>query len=128
MGHVFEKVSLSRLLIFVDAAIQLLLGTSTPLAPLALQFLVGLPNSRTQELEADLVGLRLMSKACFEPGAVVECVHCFIVAQSFDSYLPLNLALDFGRPLGNKIKVKYHNSYLHTPDINNEQRYLDLAP
>jgi predicted Zn-dependent protease len=90
VGHVLEKVSLSRLLVFVDAAVQILLGTNTALGTLALQFLVGLPNSRTQELEADLVGLRLMSKACFEPGAVVECVLSSFLdviksCNSFDS-------------------------------------------
>ena len=32
-----------------------------------------LPHSRLQETEADLVGLRLMSKACLDPGSAVKC-------------------------------------------------------
>lgn len=75
IGHVIEKVSLTRLLVFLDVAIQFMLGTNTNIAGIALQALVALPNSRTQELEADLVGLRLMSKACFEPEAVVKYMN-----------------------------------------------------
>jgi len=33
-----------------------------------------LPHSRIQETEADLVGLRLMSKACLDPGSAVKYV------------------------------------------------------
>ncbi|KAG6824386.1 hypothetical protein H0H93_002090, partial [Arthromyces matolae] len=39
--------------------------------------LVELPNSRTQEYEADKIGLRLMSKACYDPKAAVEYVGQF---------------------------------------------------
>lgn len=34
--------------------------------------LLDLPNSRLQEREADLIGLRLMSKACYDPKASLE--------------------------------------------------------
>lgn len=34
--------------------------------------LLELPNSRLQEREADLIGLRLMSKACYDPKASPE--------------------------------------------------------
>ncbi|KAG8815112.1 hypothetical protein FRC17_000865 [Serendipita sp. 399] len=77
VGHAFEKVSLSRLIIVADLVIRAVLGADTGLAGLALQALIALPNSRTQELEADLVGLRLMSKACFEPEAVVTFWRSF---------------------------------------------------
>jgi predicted Zn-dependent protease len=75
VGHVVEKVSLTRLLVVLDVAFQFIIGTNTNLAGIALMALVALPNSRTQELEADLVGLRLMSTACFDPEAVVKCVR-----------------------------------------------------
>jgi predicted Zn-dependent protease len=73
--HVVEKISLSRLVVVLDLAFQFITGTNTNLAGIALTALVELPNSRTQELEADLVGLRLMSTACFDPEAVVKCVR-----------------------------------------------------
>ncbi|CCA67601.1 hypothetical protein PIIN_01429 [Serendipita indica DSM 11827] len=85
IGHVLEKVSLTRLIFIADVAIQFLLGTNTGLSGLALQALIALPNSRTQELEADLVGLRLMSKACFDPGAVVKFWQSF---DKQDKYQP----------------------------------------
>jgi metalloendopeptidase OMA1, mitochondrial len=71
VGHVLERVSLTRLLLILDIAIQFIIGTNTNIAGIALQAFIGLPHSRTQELEADLIGLRLMSKACFDPDAVV---------------------------------------------------------
>ncbi|KAI0747380.1 hypothetical protein C8Q74DRAFT_1320563 [Fomes fomentarius] len=36
------------------------------------RFLYQLPNSRKQEFEADIIGLRLSSRACFDPAAVPE--------------------------------------------------------
>jgi predicted Zn-dependent protease len=36
------------------------------------KYLMDLPNSRTQEREADLIGLRLMSRACYNPEAAPE--------------------------------------------------------
>ena len=71
VGHVLERVSLTRLLVILDFAIQFIIGTNTNIAGIVLQAFIGLPHSRTQELEADLIGLRLMSKACFDPEAVV---------------------------------------------------------
>ncbi|KAG8751840.1 hypothetical protein FRC14_007571 [Serendipita sp. 396] len=77
VGHAYEKVSLSRLIIVVDIFVRAILGADTNLAGLALQALIALPNSRTQELEADLVGLRLMSKACFDPESVITFWRSF---------------------------------------------------
>lgn len=34
-----------------------------------------LPNSRTQEAEADHMGLMMMAKACFDPSAAVRLWH-----------------------------------------------------
>lgn len=85
VGHVLERVSLTRLLVFADFAIQFILGASTNLSGIVLEAAIGLPNSRTQELEADLIGLRLMSKACFDPDAVVA----YVPINSFDHFTSL---------------------------------------
>ena len=50
-----------------------------------------LPHSRLQETEADLVGLRLLSKACLDPGSAVkyalycnlDCDICVEILSSF---------------------------------------------
>ncbi|KAL0581801.1 metalloendopeptidase [Marasmius crinis-equi] len=64
--HTAERVSSQAIAIafmIVLAASGLDLGISHILHSL----LLDLPNSRTQELEADAIGLRLMSKACYDP-------------------------------------------------------------
>jgi Peptidase family M48 len=52
----------------VVAGLQLL-GIDYFISNLASTLLLDLPNSRAQEREADLIGLRLMSRACYDPGA-----------------------------------------------------------
>ena len=118
VGHVLERVSLTRLLVFLDFAIQFILGTHTNLAGLVLQAFVGLPHSRKQELEADLIGLRLMSKACFDPEAVVRRV----------SLRPAVLLLSYDFPgSGNHLirttQCKLHGSCPHTRGTCNAPRY-----
>lgn len=48
------------------------LGLDVGLARLLTTFLLDLPNSRKQELEADVIGLRLSAKACYDPEASPE--------------------------------------------------------
>lgn len=118
VGHVLEKISLTRLIVVIDIAIQFLIGTTTNLSGIALTALVALPNSRTQELEADLVGLRLMSKACFDPEAVVKCV---LLLECFQ-YTKYTLLVDSGDHLINKTKDNPHKFYLPILVISNVLR------
>ncbi|KAK1229021.1 metalloendopeptidase [Marasmius sp. AFHP31] len=76
IAHVVARHSAERLssqaiaiaFMVVLAASGLDLGISSILHSL----LLDLPNSRTQEREADIIGLRLMSKACYDPKAAPE--------------------------------------------------------
>lgn len=43
------------------------LGLDIGLASAATQYLLTLPNSRTNETEADSIGLSLASSACYDP-------------------------------------------------------------
>jgi Zn-dependent protease with chaperone function len=43
------------------------LGLDVGLTRLLVTFLLQLPNSRTNETEADQIGLKLMAQACFNP-------------------------------------------------------------
>lgn len=44
-------------------------GIDMGLSQVLLQFVYSLPNSRKNETEADLIGLRLANQACFDPRA-----------------------------------------------------------
>ncbi|KAJ8514345.1 hypothetical protein ONZ45_g8118 [Pleurotus djamor] len=66
--HVPERVS-SQKVLFVVASVLELLGLDFGISRLLTTFLLDLPNSRAQEREADVIGLRLMAKACYDPSA-----------------------------------------------------------
>jgi len=59
----------STKVLFALVILMELLGLDfgTGLNRLGLSLVLTLPNSRTQESEADAIGLNLMSKACFDP-------------------------------------------------------------
>ncbi|PPQ95429.1 hypothetical protein CVT26_008450 [Gymnopilus dilepis] len=73
IGHVVARHTAERLssqtIAWGVLAILALLGLDLGLTSFAQQILMELPNSRKQELEADLIGLRLMSRACYNPVA-----------------------------------------------------------
>jgi Zn-dependent protease with chaperone function len=61
-----EKASGYKVLMFGSYMLQLL-GLDIGLSSVALNLLLSLPNSRKVEMEADQIGLQLMSMACFDP-------------------------------------------------------------
>ncbi|KAI0808233.1 peptidase family M48-domain-containing protein [Fomes fomentarius] len=67
--HASELYSSYKVVIFLATLIDLL---GLPIGTLVTRFLYQLPNSRKQEFEADIIGLRLSSRACFDPAAVPE--------------------------------------------------------
>ncbi|EIN04507.1 hypothetical protein PUNSTDRAFT_122835 [Punctularia strigosozonata HHB-11173 SS5] len=67
--HTSERYSRSRILLAITTLVAAALGTDFGIANIATKLLLDLPNSRAQELEADLIGLRLCSKACYDPRA-----------------------------------------------------------
>lgn len=76
IGHVVLRHSIEKLsstsLVTAVLFLAALFGLDFGLGDAASQVLYELPNSRTQEREADLVGLRLMAKACYDPQAAPE--------------------------------------------------------
>ncbi|KAJ7185245.1 peptidase family M48-domain-containing protein [Mycena filopes] len=68
LRHPAEKMSQSK---FWLAIIGLLyaFGIDPGISGLAATYLHSLPHSRALEREADIVGLKLMSRACYDPGA-----------------------------------------------------------
>ncbi|CDO76585.1 hypothetical protein BN946_scf184950.g11 [Trametes cinnabarina] len=67
--HAAERYSSMKVFIFLAAILDVI---GIPFSGMLARLLYDLPNSRTQELEADKIGLRLTSRACYDPEAVPE--------------------------------------------------------
>ncbi|KKK23917.1 hypothetical protein P175DRAFT_0427264 [Aspergillus ochraceoroseus IBT 24754] len=69
--HPAERMSNSFVTLGVIFLVSFLFDISGQIPSLVLNLMYSLPNSRTQEAEADNIGLMMMSKACFNPEAAV---------------------------------------------------------
>ncbi|KAL4886924.1 peptidase family M48-domain-containing protein [Aspergillus karnatakaensis] len=69
--HTGERMSTSIVTMGIVFLTALLFDVSGQIPSLILNLMYSLPNSRTQEAEADNIGLMIMSKACFNPEAAV---------------------------------------------------------
>jgi len=70
--HFAERMSNSFVVLGIILGVSAMLDISGHLPSIFLDLLYSLPNSRTQEAEADNIGLMMMSKACFKPEAAVD--------------------------------------------------------
>ncbi|KAI0343179.1 hypothetical protein BDW22DRAFT_1428602 [Trametopsis cervina] len=74
IGHVVarhnqEQLSAMKVLVAVSALVSLALSVDFGITQYLYTLLLELPRSRTMEFEADEIGLKLMSKACYDPKA-----------------------------------------------------------
>ncbi|KAL4785294.1 TCP-1/cpn60 chaperonin family-domain-containing protein [Aspergillus varians] len=69
--HTGERMSSNFVTMGVVFLTALIFDVSANIPSLLLNLMYSLPNSRTQEAEADNIGLMMMSKACFNPEAAV---------------------------------------------------------
>ncbi|KAG9318336.1 hypothetical protein JVU11DRAFT_424 [Chiua virens] len=69
--HASERYSSSKILL-VLATLLSAVGFDFGMARLLNYIIFSLPNSRTQELEADTLGMGIASKACYDPQSAVE--------------------------------------------------------
>lgn len=70
--HPAERMSNSFLTLGTVFLVSLLFDVSGQLSSMLVNLMWSLPNSRTQEAEADNIGLMMMSQACFNPEAAVK--------------------------------------------------------
>lgn len=69
--HMSER--LSNTIVFTGIGF-LLDSIGIPLTELITTLFLELPGSRKQEVEADMLGIKFMAKACYDPKAAIECV------------------------------------------------------
>ncbi|EXJ89158.1 hypothetical protein A1O3_02222 [Capronia epimyces CBS 606.96] len=69
--HMAERLSRSSLTLLASLLFALLFQVDTRISNSAVDLLLELPNSRTQETEADHIGLLLMAEACYDPREAV---------------------------------------------------------
>ncbi|GBE85642.1 Mitochondrial metalloendopeptidase OMA1 [Sparassis crispa] len=69
--HASERYSEAKVFIFLAYLLELT-GLDFGFARMLTTLLYSLPNSRTQEFEADKIGLTLSSKACYDPRSAPE--------------------------------------------------------
>ncbi|KJA20647.1 hypothetical protein HYPSUDRAFT_216871 [Hypholoma sublateritium FD-334 SS-4] len=67
--HTAERMSGMTFTWIGSLFLSFVLGIDMGITDVINTFLRELPNSRTQEREADLIGMRLMSRACYDPAA-----------------------------------------------------------
>ncbi|KAF9228591.1 hypothetical protein BS17DRAFT_772208 [Gyrodon lividus] len=69
--HAPERYSSSKVFILIAFLLQSI-GLDIGVTNLLSKLLLELPNSRTQELEADTIGMRITARACYDPQATLE--------------------------------------------------------
>ena len=70
--HTAERVSRSVLLLPIIFVTAYVFDVSGQLSSTIVNLLLSLPNSRTQESEADHIGLVMMAASCYDPDAAVN--------------------------------------------------------
>ena len=70
--HVAETQSRYFIGLGLAAAVAYALGTSFDLVHQTLDLAYSLPGSRTQEAEADYIGLLMMARSCYDPNEALE--------------------------------------------------------
>ncbi|KAJ7635098.1 peptidase family M48-domain-containing protein [Roridomyces roridus] len=68
MRHTAERVSTSKLFLPLTGLL-FLMGIDFYVSSMLTEYLYNLPHSRKLETEADIVGIKLMSRACYDPAA-----------------------------------------------------------
>ncbi|KAF8558402.1 hypothetical protein OG21DRAFT_1504142 [Imleria badia] len=87
--HAPERYSSSKILILLAILLQAV-GIDFGVARMLNYLLFKLPNSRTQELEADTLGMRIAARACYDPQSAVE-MHTRLARASENGGIGSNL-------------------------------------
>ncbi|CAA7264597.1 unnamed protein product [Cyclocybe aegerita] len=135
IGHVVARHTAERIssqLVYMSLTFLLqALGLDMGLSDIFSKYAFDLPNSRKQETEADLIGLRLMSRACYDPAASPAM---FERLGRIESKIAQHLKYDFFRTHPtSESRIKYLEEHLQegysilaaNPNCTNVRRQLE---
>ena len=94
--HSAETVTGQILFLPLSIALALMFDTSTSLFGQLHKLMVGLPGSRANESEADLIGMHLAARACYAPEGMVNMLQVRnLVLCAFSSCACIFTDLDY---------------------------------
>ncbi|KAJ9609045.1 metalloendopeptidase [Cladophialophora chaetospira] len=82
--HAAERASRSSFVLLATVAVSFLFDVSGQFANSVSGLILSLPNSRTQEAEADHIGLLMMAEACYDPKAALDFWGRMKKAEQFE--------------------------------------------
>jgi hypothetical protein len=81
--HTAERISRSLFVFLISLAATALFDVSGTTSKYITDLVLSLPNGRTQEAEADHIGLLLMARSCFDPNAAIGFWHRMAQAEKY---------------------------------------------
>lgn len=81
--HTGERLSRQLYIIGLVALLSWTIDSTAQLAAVVLDYAISRPGSRQQETEADLLGLLMMAKSCYNPEEAVSFWQRMIKAEKF---------------------------------------------
>ncbi|OAL28059.1 hypothetical protein AYO22_03086 [Fonsecaea multimorphosa] len=82
--HAAERASRSSIVLVAALAVSLVFDISGQSGRAIAELLLSLPNSRTQEAEADRIGLLMMAEACYDPRGALDFWQRMSKASEFE--------------------------------------------
>jgi predicted Zn-dependent protease len=82
--HAAERISRSSIVMLSAFAVSFIFDVSGQFGNSIASLILSLPNSRTQEAEADHIGLLMMAEACYDPQAALDFWARMKKAEQFE--------------------------------------------
>lgn len=81
--HTAERISRSLFVFLISLAATAVFDVSGTTSKYITDLVLSLPNGRTQEAEADHIGLLLMARSCYDPNAAIGFWHRMARAEQY---------------------------------------------
>ncbi|OWZ07234.1 Metalloprotease [Phytophthora megakarya] len=95
IGHALARHTAESMSMLPLLYLQLILGMESPLLKYIFQFAFNLPFSRSQEVEADHIGIMLLASACYDPSEAPRLWKAFTAFYANSEAGEVALDMDF---------------------------------